>query len=217
MSSSVSLTHSSSAGTDGQSVHTNAAQYSQTQRLTDRQSGQTDRLTNRQKDRQTERQTDRQTDTRQTDRQQTKPNDYRQIDKQTDRQSGLKTTGRTDTDRHRQTQTDRPTDRQTDRPTVTDRPTEHLPYSLAVYGNRSHGQSVTIGLSPVFISQYVAVSLTHTQCIAPHIHSVCHTASLSSYYTLSVCRSPQFPAALPHMSRSAVSELVEGLNLQTTR
>ena len=63
MSSSVSLTHSSSAGTAGQSVHTNAAQYSQTQRLTDRQSGQTDRLTNRQTDRQKDRRkTDRQTD-----------------------------------------------------------------------------------------------------------------------------------------------------------
>ena len=69
MSSSVSSTNSSSAGTDGQSVvHTNAAQYPQTQGLADRQSGQTDRLTNKQKDRQTE----------------TKPDDYRQI-KQTDR------------------------------------------------------------------------------------------------------------------------------------
>ena len=65
MSSSVFLTHSSSAGTDGQSVHTNAAQYSQTQRMTDRQSGQTDRLTKRQTNRQIDRKTERQT-TRQT-------------------------------------------------------------------------------------------------------------------------------------------------------
>ena len=52
------------AGTDGQSVHTSAAQYLQTQRLADRQTGQTDRLTNRQKDRQEDkgRQTDRKTD-----------------------------------------------------------------------------------------------------------------------------------------------------------
>ena len=45
------------AGTDGQSVHTNAAQYPQTQRLTDR----TDRQTNKQTERPTDRQTDRQT------------------------------------------------------------------------------------------------------------------------------------------------------------
>ena len=74
MSSSVSLTHSSSAGTDGQSVHTDAAQYSQTQRLTDQQSGHTDRLTNRQ----TDRQTDRQKDRRKTDRETAdKPTDNR--------------------------------------------------------------------------------------------------------------------------------------------
>ena len=75
---------------DGQPVHTNAAQYPQTQRLTDRQTGQTDRP-----DRPTERPTDRQTNRRQNDRQQTNSDDYRQIDKQTDQQSG-RTNNQTD-------------------------------------------------------------------------------------------------------------------------
>ena len=51
-----------------QSVHTNAAQYSQTQRLTDQQSRQTDRLTNRQTNRQKDRKTaERQTADKPTD------------------------------------------------------------------------------------------------------------------------------------------------------
>ena len=45
------------ADTDGQSVHTNAAQYPQTQRLTDP----TDREANKQTKRLTDRQTDKQT------------------------------------------------------------------------------------------------------------------------------------------------------------
>ena len=120
-------------------------------------------------------------------------------------------------DRPTDRQTDRLTNRQTDRQTYrpidrqtykqTDRQTEHLPYSLAVYA-----QSVTIGLtsslSQSVCRRYSSISMSRsvsrTRSVAPHTYSVCHTASLSSYYTLSVCRSPGFPAALPAQARSAV-------------
>ena len=156
MSSSVSSMDSSNAGTDGQSVHTNAAQYPQTQRLTDRQTGQTDRLTT---DRKADRQTDRQTYRRQTDRQQTEPDDYRQIDKQTDRQSG-----RTDRQADRAGgQTDRR--RPTERKDMTDRTPTRLPESIAVYGNRSHRQSHNLPLACCCRSRAalcVSHSRTHT-------------------------------------------------------
>ena len=117
MSSSISSTDSSSAGTYSghrrpicahkrSSVPTNAATGRPTERA--------DRQTDRQKDRPTDRQTDRQTD-RHTDIRLSLPTTDRETNRQTDRQTKRK---------DRQTQADRAEGQ-------TDRPTEHLPYSLA--------------------------------------------------------------------------------------